>query len=72
MPHLLAHQFAEAGDHSAATIYLERAGRDAARRSAAMEAVAHFTAALEQTGRLPPGRERDLRSSTCGSASSDR
>ena len=61
MPHVLAHQFAEAGDHSAATIYLERAGRDAARRSAAMEAVAHFTAALEQTGRLPPGRERDLR-----------
>ena len=61
MPHVLAHQFAEAGDHSAAIIYLERAGRDAARRSAAMEAVAHFTAALEQTSRLPAGRERDER-----------
>ena len=36
MPHVLAHQFAEAGDHSAAIIYLERAGRDAARRSAAV------------------------------------
>ncbi len=61
MPHVLAHQFAEAGDHSAAIIYLERAGRDAARRSAASEAVAHFAAALEQTLRLPPGRERDER-----------
>jgi class 3 adenylate cyclase len=61
MPHVLAHQFAEAGDPSAAIIYLERAGRDAARRSAAMEAVAHFTAALEQAAKLPPGRERDLR-----------
>jgi class 3 adenylate cyclase/ABC-type cobalamin/Fe3+-siderophores transport system ATPase subunit len=61
MPHVLAHQFAEAGDHSAAITYLERAGRDAARRSAAMEAVAHFTAALEQTSRLPAGRERDVR-----------
>ena len=61
MPHVLAHQFAEAGDHSAAIIYLERAGRDAARRSAAIEAVAHFTAALEQTSNLPPGRERDVR-----------
>jgi class 3 adenylate cyclase len=61
MPHVLAHQFAEAGDHSAAIIYLERAGRDATRRSAAMEAVAHFTAALEQAAKLPAGRERDLR-----------
>src|SRR5262249_53859323 len=56
-----AHQFAEAGDHSAAIIYLERAGRDAARRSAAIEAVAHFTAALEQTSNLPSGRERNVR-----------
>ena len=61
MPHVLAHQFVEAGEHSAAIIYLERAGRDAARRSAAMESVAHFTAALEQASRLPPGRERDVR-----------
>jgi len=61
MPHVLAHQFAEAGDHSGAIIYLERAGRDAARRSAAIEAVAHFTAAQEQAARLPPGRERDVR-----------
>ncbi|WP_076866245.1 adenylate/guanylate cyclase domain-containing protein [Bradyrhizobium mercantei] len=61
MPHVLAHQFVEAGDHSAAIIYLERAGRDAARRSAAVEAVAHFTAALTQASSLPPGRERDVR-----------
>ena len=61
MPHVLAHQFAEAGDYSAAIIYLERAGRDAARRSAVMEAVAHFTAALKQTSNLPPGSERDVR-----------
>ena len=58
---MLAQQFAEAGDHSAAIIYLERAGRDAARRSAAVEAVAHFTAALEQTSNLPSGRECDVR-----------
>jgi len=61
MPHVLAHQFAEAADHSAAIIYLERAGGDAVRRSAAVEAVAHFTAALEQASKLPPGRERDVR-----------
>jgi hypothetical protein len=61
MPHLLAHQFAEAGDPSAAIIYLERAGRDAARRSAAIEAVAHFSAALQQAAQLAPGRERDVR-----------
>jgi hypothetical protein len=61
MPHVLAHQFAEAGDQSGAIIYLERAGRDAARRSAAIEAVAHFTAALEQAAKLPPGAERDVR-----------
>jgi class 3 adenylate cyclase len=61
MPHVLAHQLAEAGDHAGAIIYLERAGQDAARRSAAIEAVAHFTAALEQAARLPPGQERDAR-----------
>ena len=61
MPHVLAHQLAEAGDHSGAIIYSERAGQDAARRSAATEAVAHFTAALEQAAKLPPGHERDAR-----------
>ncbi|MFI5011634.1 MAG: adenylate/guanylate cyclase domain-containing protein [Hyphomicrobiales bacterium] len=61
LPHVLAHQLTEAGDYSRAISYWERAGRDAARRSAAHEAVAHFTSAIELTSKLPQGRDRDLR-----------
>ena len=60
MPHVLAHQLAEAGDYSRAIIYWERAGRDAARRSAALEAVAHFTTAIESSLKLPAGHDRDV------------
>jgi hypothetical protein len=61
MPHVLAHQLTEAGDYSRAVNYWQRAGRDAARRSAAVEAVAHFTTAAGLLSKLPPGNDRDLR-----------
>jgi class 3 adenylate cyclase len=61
MPHVLAYQLAEAGDYPRSINYWERAGRDAARRSAAVEAVAHFTTALESSAKLPQGRDRDIR-----------
>lgn len=61
LPHILAHQLTEAGDYGRAIIHWERAGLDAARRSAAREAVAHLTRAIELTSRLPQGRERDNR-----------
>jgi class 3 adenylate cyclase/tetratricopeptide (TPR) repeat protein len=61
MPHVLAYQLAEAGDYPRSINYWERAGRDAARRSAAVEAVAHFTTALESSSKLPQGRDRDIR-----------
>ncbi len=60
MPHVLAHQLTEAGDDSRAITWWQRAGRDAARRSAAVEAVAHFASAIELALRLPEGGDRDL------------
>jgi class 3 adenylate cyclase len=60
MPHVLAHQLTEAGDDLRAIAWWQRAGRDAARRSAAVEAVAHFAAAIELASRLPEGGDRDL------------
>jgi predicted ATPase len=61
MPHVLAHQLAEAGDYMRAVTWWQRAGRDAARRSAAVEAVAHFATAIELLSNLPGGSDRDLR-----------
>lgn len=61
MPHVLAHQLTEAGDDARAIAWWQRAGRDAARRSAAVEAVAHFATAIESALRLPEGDDRDLR-----------
>ena len=61
MPHVLAHQLTEAGDDSRAITWWQRAGRDAARRSAAVEAVAHFATAIALLSKLPPGSDRDLR-----------
>ena len=59
MPHVLAHQLTEAGDDLRAIAWWQRAGRDAARRSAAVEAVAHFATAIELALRLPKGSDRD-------------
>lgn len=61
MPHVLAHQLAEAGDYLRAITYWQRAGRDAARRSAAVEAVAHFKTTIDLLSKLPQGSDRDLR-----------
>ncbi|HEY2862742.1 MAG TPA: adenylate/guanylate cyclase domain-containing protein, partial [Casimicrobiaceae bacterium] len=55
MPHVLAHQLTEAGADARAITWWQRAGRDAARRSAAVEAVAHFTTAIESSSKLPRG-----------------
>jgi hypothetical protein len=60
MPHVLAHQLTEAGDNSRAITWWQRAGRDAAKRSAAVEAVAHFTTAIDVSSKLPEGSDRDL------------
>jgi len=60
MPHVLAHQLTEAGGDLRSIGWWQRAGRDAARRSAAVEAVAHFAAAIELVPRLPEGGDRDL------------
>jgi tetratricopeptide (TPR) repeat protein len=60
MPHVLAHQLTEAGDNSRAITYWQRAGRDAAKRSAAVEAVAHFGTAIDVSSKLPEGSDRDL------------
>ena len=61
MPHLLAQHFAEAGNVPKAIDYLERAGADAAARSAPVEAVAHFERAIELLASQPAGPERDER-----------
>jgi class 3 adenylate cyclase len=59
MPQLVAQHFAEAGNAAKAIGYLERAGADAAARSAPVEAVAHFERALELLATLPASPARD-------------
>jgi predicted ATPase len=60
-PELLAHHYTEAGLFEQAIGYWQRAGRQAARRSAHMEAIAHLTKGLELLLRLPetPARAQD-------------
>ena len=62
-PELLAHHYAGAGMAEAASLAHERAGDQAAGRSAYKEAMAHFEAALAQARKLPDhaGRELALR-----------
>jgi predicted ATPase/class 3 adenylate cyclase len=59
-PELLAYHFEMAGLADAAARYHERAGDRAAAQSAYSEAVAHFSAALEQTKSLPDRATREL------------
>jgi class 3 adenylate cyclase len=61
MPQFVAHHFTEAGQHDKAIEYWERAGADAARRSAPVEAIAQYAKALEVLANLPAGTERDER-----------
>ena len=60
-PELLAHHYTEAGLSEPAIGYWQRAGRQAARRSAHVEAIAHLTKGLELLLRLPetPARAQD-------------
>jgi class 3 adenylate cyclase/tetratricopeptide (TPR) repeat protein len=59
-PEQLAHHFGTAGLANAAAHYHERAGDRAAARSAYNEAVAHFSAALNETRKLPDTARREL------------
>jgi len=61
-PELLARHFGEAGQLSLACDYRMRAGNQAVSRSAYVEAIAHFTAALRLAETMPPqdGLRRQL------------
>jgi len=52
-PDLLAHHFAEAGQSALACDYRLRAGNQAMRRSAYVEAISHFTAGLRLAEAMP-------------------
>lgn len=60
-PQLVAHHFAEAGERAKAIDYWERAALDAAGRCLPIEALAHYTTALDILAAMPPGPERDER-----------
>lgn len=61
LPHIVAFHYTEAGDGARAIVQWERAGVDADRRSAYLEAMAHFNRALDLTLKLPANRARDER-----------
>jgi predicted ATPase/class 3 adenylate cyclase len=58
-PETLAHHLGEAGDLAAAAPRWLEAGRNAAARSANLEAIAHLERGLEAVRALAAGRERD-------------
>lgn len=60
-PEILAYHFGRAALPGPACDYAQRAGERAIARSAYAEAVAHFSAALTEAGRLPPGEDRERR-----------
>ena len=57
-PELLAHHLTAAGFADRAVTYWQRAGHRAAQRSAHVEAIAHFTQALDLLAALPDDRTR--------------
>jgi class 3 adenylate cyclase/predicted ATPase len=57
-PELLAHHLTAAGFTDRAITYWQRAGHRAAQRSAHVEAIAHFTQALDLLASLPDDRTR--------------
>jgi class 3 adenylate cyclase/tetratricopeptide (TPR) repeat protein len=65
LPHVVALQLADAGDVAGSAVEWDRAGSQAARRSAYSEAIGHFTKALETNERGPPSRPRDERELAC-------
>ena len=58
-PELVAHHFTEAGLIEKAIGYWLQAGKNAALRSANLEAVAHLQRGIEVTGHLPGGESKD-------------
>ena len=60
-PETLAHHFMEAGLNEKAAGYWLQAGKNAAMRSANLEAIAHLQRGAEAVGRLPEGSQRDRR-----------
>lgn len=60
-PELLAHHLTEAGLHEGAAPYWRRAGEQALHRSAAREAIAHFSAALAASAAQRESSERNER-----------
>jgi len=57
-PELVAHHYIEADDVRRAIPYLQRAGENAARRSANLEAVNHLTKVLQLLGSVPNALQR--------------
>ncbi len=58
-PELVAHHYTQAGAKTPALEYWLKAGRQASKRSAFVEATAHFNIALSQLADLPDTAERD-------------
>ncbi|RWK44302.1 adenylate/guanylate cyclase domain-containing protein [Mesorhizobium sp.] len=58
-PEVLAHHFAEAGQTARAIDYWLMAGKQAAQRSANLEAIDHFSKGLKALESLPPGSDKD-------------
>jgi predicted ATPase len=57
-PEIAAHHYTQAGLPAGAIRYWQRAGENAARRSASPEAIAHFTQAIAMVATLAEGHER--------------
>jgi class 3 adenylate cyclase len=64
LPHVVAIQWNEAGDFARAAAAWDRAGEQAAGRSAYSEAIDHFTKAIAANTRCEEGAERDEREFT--------
>ena len=60
-PALVAHHFGEAGDTEQAITWFARSGARAVTRAEFREAIADYSAALENLEQLPAGHERDAR-----------
>ncbi|MBT3629509.1 MAG: hypothetical protein HN527_15535 [Rhodospirillaceae bacterium] len=67
-PELLAHHYAVAGRGRSAIGYWMQAGARARKRSAEIEAIEHFTKALELLGQAPESAERTAEELTCWTA----